>query len=272
MNFTKKCFKNSSFRLGFFTIIIFLILAVIGMFYTPNDPYLTSNMQNAAPSFAFPLGTDNLGRCIFSRTLVSLKWLFFIGTLSCLISLFFGVLLGVLCYFKKFDSLIMMLTNTLVSIPDILLILSIIAVFGTGLNVLIITIGFLGITPIIRVVRSKILESSNKEYIQFAKSIGVSNTRIITHHLMNDIIPILVTTVAIRFSVSILIESAIGYLGFSSQNRISIGQMTSQFTSTIFIQPYKIIPAVILLIISFSFYILADGILEEIHETGIDIM
>lgn len=268
MNFTKKCFKNKSVKIGIFIILLFLSLAILGTFYTPNDPNLTSTMQNMSPSSKYIFGTDNLGRCIFSRTLVALKWLFFIGAMSSFISLFFGVLLGSLCYIKKFDNIIMMITNTLISIPDILLILSIIAVFGTSLNVLIITIGFLGITSVTRVVRAIILESSNKDYILFAKSLGVSNGRIMTHHLIDDIVPSLITTIAVRFSSSILIESSISYLGFSSENRISIGLMTSQFSSTIFTNPYKIIPAIILMIVAFAFYILSDGVLDVINENN----
>lgn len=268
MNFTKKCFQNKSFRIGLCIALFFLALTFIGFFYSPHDPYMVSSYTNVKPSLTYPLGTDNLGRCIFSRTLSSLKWLFFIGFTSCFISLIFGIIFGTLCYFKKFDNIIMMITNCLVSIPDILVVLSIIAVFGTSLNVLIITIGLLGITPVIRVVRSKILEASNKDYISFAKSIGVSDFRILTHHLIYDIIPVLITTISIRFSVSILIETSISYLGFSSENRVSIGQMTSEFSSSIFTDPYKIVPSVILLLIAFSFYLISDGVLEVLNDNA----
>lgn len=266
MNLTKNCFKNKSFLFGIVVITIFLILAIIGMFYTPNDPYATSTLKNISPNLQYPFGTDNLGRCIFSRTLSSLKSLFYIGTLSSLISLIFGVIIGFLCYFNKLDKIITFFVNMLISIPDILLILSIISVFGTSTNVLICTIGFLGITPVIRIIRSTILEAQNKDYVIFAKSLGVSNFRIITRHLIGDIIPALIVTIAIRFSNSILIESGISYLGFAGDSRLSIGQMTSEFSSSIFTNPYKFIPAIILLLITFSFYKISDGILEVLND------
>ncbi len=266
MNLLKNCLKNKSFLFGIIVIAFFLIVTILGMFYLPNDPFKTTSFTNLKPNGQFLFGTDNLGRCIFSRTLVSFRWLFYIGAMSSIISLFFGMIFGFLCYFRKLDTIITFFVNALISIPDILLILCIISVFGTSTNVLICTVGFLGITTVVRIIRSNIMEAQNKDYIVFAKSIGVSNFRILTRHLMADIIPALIVTIAIRFSTSILIESGISYLGFSSENRISIGQMTSEFSNSIFTNHYKIIPAIILMLIAFSFYKISDGLLETLNE------
>lgn len=266
MKIIKNCLKNTSFLFGIIVIIFFVILTIIGFFYLPNDPYQTTTFINIAPSVQFPFGTDNLGRCIFSRTITALRSLFYIGSLSCLISLFFGVILGFLCYFEKLDTIIMFFVNVFISIPDILLILAVISVLGTSTNILIATIGFLGITPVIRVIRSNIMEAQSKDYVIFAKSLGVNNFRIITHHLMGDIIPALIITISIRFSTSILIESGISYLGFSGDSRLSIGQMTSEFSNTIFNYEYKIIPAIILMLIAFAFYKISDGIIDVLND------
>ncbi len=268
MNFLKNCLKNKSFVFGVSVVSFFLVLTIIGIFYTPNDPYKASTLKNVAPTLQYPFGTDNLGRCIFSRTLSALKWLFYIGFCSSLLSLVVGCVLGFLCYFKKLDKIIMFLVNALVSVPDILIVLAIISVFGTSTNVLICTIGFLGITSVIRVIRSNIIEAQNKDYVVFAKSLGVSNARILTTHLIGDIVPALIVTIAIRFSTSILIESGISYLGFSGESRLSIGQMTSEFSNSIFTYTYKIIPALILMLIVFAFYKISDGVLEVLNDTN----
>ncbi len=266
MNILKKCLKNKSFIFALSIIFIFLLIMVYGFFFMPNDPYQISNNINQSPNITYLFGTDKLGRCIFSRTLVAIRWMFFIGFCSSAISLIIGTILGFLCYIKKLDTIIMFFVNMLISIPDILLILSIISIFGTSTTVLICTIGFLGITPVIRTIRSNIIEASSKDYVVFAKSIGVSNIRIITHHLMSEIVPALIVTIAIRFTTSILVEAGIGYLGFSSSERISIGQMTYEFSNSIFTQTYKIIPAFLLMLIGFAFYKISDTILQEIDE------
>ncbi len=268
MNILKKCFKNKSFILSIVIITIFLLLMIYGFFSLPNDPYQTTTLTNMSPNKSHLFGTDNLGRCIFSRTLVALRWLFYIGFWASCISLVVGSIFGFLCYFKTLDTIIMFFVNMIISIPDILLILSIISILGTSTNVLIFTIGFLGITPVIRTIRSNILEARNKDYVIFAKSIGVSNFRIIKNHLIGEIIPALIVTVAIRFTTSILIEAGIGYLGFSGSERISIGQMTYEFSNSIFTQTYKIIPALVLLILGFSFYKISDILLQEIDENN----
>ncbi len=268
MNILKKCLKNRSFIVALSIIGLFLLLMVYGFFNLPNDPYQTSNLTNLPPNLSYLFGTDNLGRCIFSRTLVALRWLFYIGFWSSFMSLAFGLIFGFLCYFKTMDSIIMFFVNMLISIPDILLILSIISILGTDTNILIFTIGFLGITPVIRTIRSNILEARHKDYVVFAKSLGVSNFRIIKNHLIGEIIPALIVTIAIRFTTSILVEAGIGYLGFAGSQRISIGQMTYEFSSSIFTQTYKIIPALILLVLGFSFYKISDIIMQEIDENN----
>ncbi len=264
MNILKNCFKNKSFIFSISTIVFFLLLMSYGFINLPNDPYQTSKIINSSPNSMYIFGTDSLGRCIFSRTLVSLRWLFYIGFCSSMISLVLGVFIGFLCYFKSLDKIIMFIVNIIISIPDILLILSIISILGTDTNILIFTIGFLGITPVIRTIRSNILEARNKDYVIFAKSIGVSNFRIIKNHLIGEIVPALVVTIAIRFTQSILIEAGIGYLGFAGSQRISIGQMTYEFSNSIFTQTYKVIPAIILLTLGYCFYKISDIVLQEI--------
>ncbi len=266
MNILKNCLKNKSFIFALSIIIIFLLIMIFGFLAMPNDPYQISSYINKSPSFTYLFGTDKLGRCIFSRTLVAIRWLFYIGFCSSSISLIIGSIFGFMCYSKKLDAIIMFFVNILISIPDILLILSIISIFGTSTKVLIATIGFLGITPVIRTIRSNILEASSKDYVVFAKSLGVSNLRIITHHLIGEIVPALIVTVALRFTTSILVEAGIGYLGFSSSERISIGQMTYEFSNSIFTQTYKIIPAFLLMLIGFAFYKISDTILNEMDE------
>lgn len=172
-----------------------------------------------------------------------------------------GVLSG---YFgNRTDAVIMFLLNSFNSIPDFLLILVVISILGTSTKVLIIAISIIGIPHIIRIVRGKVLEVKNKDYYLWAKSIGCSDFRIITIHLWSDLLPVILVSVALRFSWAILIESAIGYLGFISPSTPSIGNMLLDAQNYIFSNPfYILIPGSVITVIAFSVNLIAKGIEE----------
>lgn len=259
-------FNQKKFRIGLFLVLFFFAVAIISLFWTPNNynqtfDQILGNRLVSGPSLKFPLGTDANGRCILSRLMVSLRRVFSISLLASIISLAFGGVLGFLGgYFEnKIDGIIMSIINIFNSIPDILLILVFLSVFGTSNTTLILVIGFLGIATPARLIRSTVKKSKNTDYIMWGKTIGAGTGRIIFVHLLPDVLPTLLVVGANLFSTCILVESAISYLGFVSPDSASLGKMLSE--STLYFSQYPSITfilALTLVLLVLGFNLLAE--------------
>jgi peptide/nickel transport system permease protein len=139
-----------------------------------------------------------------------------IGTSVGLISGYFGGTIG---------NLLMRLVDFLMVVPDLPLMLVIIAVWGRGLFNIILVIGLLGWTYTARLVRSQTLSIKERQFILRTKSIGASNTRIILRHILPQVLPLIVAQTVLDISASILVESSLSFLGLGDPNLVSWGSM-----------------------------------------------
>jgi len=168
------------------------------------------------PSLHYPFGTDSLGRNMFLRVIFGTRYSLVIGIGSTLISLLIGVSLGAVAgfYGNKLDDIVMRISDTLASIPGMLLGIVIVTVLGQTLQNLIFAVGITGIPIYIRITRASILSVRNQEFVEAARAVGLSNARIIFRQVLpNGLAPILVTMTT-SLGVTILIASGLSFLGF----------------------------------------------------------
>ena len=226
-------------------VLLLIVLAVyVGPFIWPIDPqYLPQgrdflNLRDTRPiyvalwepdakvNWAHPLGTDNLGRDTLARLLFGGQVSIAVGLTAMLLSLFLGTLVGVLAgYFKKADGPLMRLTDLFLALPLLPLILvasllfrdPLAAVFGAEGGVFILIVALIGITSWMqtaRIVRGDVLALKEREFVLAARSIGTTNTKLITRHMLPNILSPILVSATLGIATAIITESALSFLGF----------------------------------------------------------
>ncbi len=211
----KQIRRNVSGIVGLSLVSLVLILSIGAPLFTPVDPVAMDTSEILeAPSPKHPLGTDNLGRDVLSRVLHGGRITILIGLSVAVGTALTGTILGVLSgYYNRLDNPIMRAMDILMAFPAILLALGIVAILGPQLvNVFIALV--IPYTPqSARVIRAAILQLKGREFVEAARSIGASDLRIITRHLLpNSLAPALVQQTYI-LAVSILAEATLSFLG-----------------------------------------------------------
>ncbi|MDO5403700.1 MAG: ABC transporter permease [Eubacteriales bacterium] len=240
--------------------LILLTIEVITVLLLPRimnlDPY-TSDMKafNRAPSAEHLLGTDDIGRDCLARLLYGGRVSLMVGVCSLMISLAIGIPLGLIAgYYRGWaETIIMRLADIFMSFPSMVLILVLVAVFGASINTVIGVIGVLGWTGIAKLIYGNVLSCRSKEYIEAAKTIGMSNKAIILKHILPNCITPVWVAMPFMISSAIVTEAALSFLGMGVQspqaswgNIINAAQKYVVLTS----RPWIWIPAGIVLIIT----------------------
>lgn len=167
----------------------------------------------------FRLGTDKYGRDILSRLLVGVRVSLSVGLVTVLISLSIGVLLGALAgYFRGWvDDVIMWFINVIWSIPTLLLVFAITLMLGKGFWQVFIAIGLTMWVNVARIIRGQVLSVREMEYVEAARALGYSHTRIITRHVLPNVMGPVMVVAASNFASAIVIEAGLSFLGVGVQ-------------------------------------------------------
>lgn len=173
------------------------------------------------------MGTDNLGRDVFSRLLQGARIAFHVGIVTSLIAIPFGTLLGLVAgYFGgKTDTICTWLAATVAAIPSLLLILAISLAVGKGLLGVYIGISATTWIGVYRTIRGETVKHRSLGYVQAARALGYGNARIITRHIFPNVAHIVVIAFSTRFPAAVGTEVFMGFLGIGAQNEPSWGVM-----------------------------------------------
>jgi ABC-type dipeptide/oligopeptide/nickel transport system permease subunit len=261
--------KNKSFLIGLALFSFFLLMALVAVFWTPYS--YREVIEGAAllkPSGKYFLGTDDLGRDIFSRLLVGAQFSLGIGLLVGGISVIVGASLGVIAaYFgRRIDSTLVQIMNAIQALPSLLLALFVVAILGPSVINTILSVTLVSIPAMFRLVRSAALVEVSKDYIVSAKALGASNFRIIKSHLLpNCVTPILVQS-AVCCSEAILNTAALGFLGLGIPAPYpEWGTMLSDSKNFIETAPQLMtIPGLSLLLLILSTQLISDGLRDQL--------
>lgn len=202
-------------QFGLIILGIFLLGALLAPVLAPYDPNeMTLNMMSA-PSGENPLGTDDLGRDLFSRILWGTQISLFVGVATVALALFFGVLLGVLAgyYGGWIDMIIMRYIDLQWAFPNFIIAVYLVAVFGTGLLNVIVAIALAFLDDFARIARSMVLTLKQEQFIDAARVQGYSDLRIMFRHILPNAMAPIIVQATVSVSYAILGEASLSFLG-----------------------------------------------------------
>lgn len=167
----------------------------------------------------FPLGTDKYGRCIMSRLILGFRVSLTVGLIAVVISLSIGLLIGALGgYFGgRVDDLVMLVVNTVWSIPTLLLVFAVVLALGRGIGIIFLAVGLTMWVDVARVVRGQVLAIKQLAFVEAAQSMGLGHGRILLRHILPNLLGPVMVVAAGNFATAILVESGLSYLGFGVQ-------------------------------------------------------
>ncbi|RJQ82686.1 ABC transporter permease [Amycolatopsis panacis] len=217
---TKTTGSRLGFRIGLTIVGVAIVVAIVGPYLVPHDPYQQDLVNRlAAPSGEHWLGTDALGRDVFSRLVAATRVDLGVGILGALFPFLLGTLLGcVAAYFGSiWDAIVMRLTDLVLAFPVYVLIITLIAVGGSGTRTLLIAFTAVGWVGYARLVRSVVLRVKNEDYISAARLGGVSHGRIMVRHLLPNVLRSSLTLLVTDVMFVLLGLASFSYLGLGIQ-------------------------------------------------------
>ena len=263
-------FKNSLAIFGGIVILILALTAVFAPVIARHDP-TEIDIKSAllGPSGEHILGTDQLGRDVFSRIVYGSRISLSIGLVAVGIAAVIGVTLGSLAgYFGgRTDSLIMRFVDVMLCFPSFFLILSVIAIVGPNIYNIMIIIGLTSWMGMARLIRAEILSLKEREFVLAARALGVSHLKIILRHLIpNGIGPVLVSFV-LGVAAAVLIETGLSFLGLGVQPPTpSWGNILMEGRATLGVAWWLIFfPGFIILITVLGFNLLGEGLKDILN-------
>ena len=266
----KNILSNKKLIIGAILSIVFIVLSIVAVFYTPYNP----NTMNASEKFAHVsirhiMGCDNFGRDIFSRVMAGLMTTMIIALGTNVIGLFVGIIVGALTgYFGGIvDEILMRVNDAVLAFPSILLALVFLSVFGPGQYNVMIALGIVFVPSYARIIRSEYLRCRGLDYVTSARLMGASDFRIIVRHILPNVTPVIFSTIVIGFNNAVLAEAGLSFLGIGVQPPFaSLGTMLSDSQAFVFSHPsytFFVGGFMVLLIVSFALF--SDGVKEYIN-------
>jgi peptide/nickel transport system permease protein len=266
-------------KIGMAAMVMVIILAVVALVFFvldqlgipfPMDPDATNLERKLLPPNSVNwLGTDNLGRDVFSRLLNGAYISLTVGFVAVFVSLFIGVVVGAVAgYFGKWvDNLIMRAVDALMCFPTFFLILTAVALLGPSIFNIIFVIGLVSWTGTARLVRAEFLTLRESSYVQAARALGQSGWKIIFRHILpNAAAPILVTAV-LGVPEAILAEAGLSFLGFGVQPpQATWGNIIADGKTYILDAWWLILfPGLAILLAALSFYLTGDALRQAVE-------
>jgi peptide/nickel transport system permease protein len=250
-----------------FGLSCLVLLALVAIFAPLIAPYEADEFTSGVlqgPSWAHPFGIDQIGRDVFSRVILGSRISLSVGFLAVGISLVFGVTLGVLAGYHGgwLDNAFMRAMDVVMAMPYVLLAVLIAAVLGPSLQNGIIAIGIVRIPRFARVARAATIATARLQYIEAARCIGASDTRIILREILPNILGPLVVYSTLSLGEAILAAAVLSFLGLGAQPPTpEWGAMLQEAQRYLTTAPFlSIFPGIFVFLTVLSFNLLGDGL------------
>ncbi|GAB4562313.1 MAG: ABC transporter permease [Anaerolineae bacterium] len=216
--------------IGLIVVAVLALASIVGPMVSPYDPYRSNFSERyQPPSLQHPMGTDDLGRDMLTRILQGGRISLSIGVMAMTLALIIGTLVGAIAgfYGGKIDNLLMRFTDLMLSLPQLFVLILMTILLrsinipllqaGGGVFAIVFVIALLSWMTVARLVRGSFLALREKEFVEAARALGISNTRIMFRHILPNAMSPVIVAGTLRVASSIITESGLSFLGFGVQ-------------------------------------------------------
>jgi peptide/nickel transport system permease protein len=204
----------------------FVLMGALAPILAPRDPVQQTLVARLTPpalasggSTDYLIGTDQLGRDVLSRLIYGARVSLTIGVFGMTVGLLIGSTIGIVAGFARgvLDDALMFLVDVQIALPFIIIALAVIAIFGSNLTVLLFLVGIAGWEGFARIARGMVLTTQENQYVDAAKALGASRSRIVLRHIVPNIVAPLIVFATLNLTSIILLESTLSFLGIGVQ-------------------------------------------------------
>ncbi len=262
--------RNRAAVLGLVLFVAVVLAALLAGVITPGDPLRRVGAPLVGPFIdpATPLGTDQLGRDTLAGILFGARISLLIGVVATLISISIGIVIGALSGFFGgwVDDVLMRVTEAFQTIPSFVLLLTLVAIFGSSIQTIVIAIGVVSWTAPARMVRAEFMSLRAREFVDAARNLGVGNLSLIFREILPNALPPVIVFASVVMATSILMESALAFLNLGDPNFASWGNMIGQGRAVLRTDWHcTVIPGIAILLTVLSFSLMGEGLNDALN-------
>lgn len=267
--------SNPSFWIGSGMVVLIMAAAILAPLLAPHDPDqqfrrdgLNAHGDPIGPSTGFPLGTDLLGRDELSRLLFGARASLTVGIVANVLATVIGVAVGSIAAFggRQIETILMRLTDAILSFPVLLLAIALVAIVGPSLPLVVAVIAGVLWTGVARIVHGRMIVLRESEFVTAAQAVGVPTRRIVTHHVLPHMSSIIVVYATLGIASTVLFEATLSFLGVGIPLPAATwGQMISQHLGYYDADPRLVIlPGLAIMITILAFNLLGDALADAL--------
>lgn len=267
----RQAIRSPRVVIGGTIVLVMVICAVFAPQIAPNDPANQDLLNMLLPpmwadggSVDYPFGTDSLGRCILSQMIYGARVALFVGFVAAIGAALLGTTLALLAgYFGGWiDRVISHFVDLWMSLPPVVLSVTLMVGFGTGIGNVILAIVLVDWTRFCRVVRSEVMVVARKDFVSAAKLLGFGNLRIIMREILPSVAPLVITLFTLQVGIGIIVEAILSFVGLSVPADVPAwGQMIAQARNYMYQAPWGIIlPVMAMFVTVLGFNLLGEGL------------
>ncbi|MFN3853711.1 MAG: ABC transporter permease [Phreatobacter sp.] len=270
MAFLKAYFRSPPAVIGLVLLILVIAMALSAPFLFPRDPLALAGRPLVWPFVnpRFPLGTDNSGRDIAAQIFYGARISLLIGGVATVIAIVIGIVIGALAgyYGGWIDNVLMRITEAFQTLPNFLLLLVLVAVFGSSIVTVTIAIGIVSWPAPARLTRAEFLSLRNREFVQAGRTLGLKDMKLIFGEILPNALPPVIVYASVVMAVAILLESALAFLRLSDPNVASWGNLIGLGRDVLRVQWYvSAIPGIAILVTVLAVSLVGQGLNDALN-------
>lgn len=270
MQFLRNYLRSPAAVIGLVLLLSIIGLALTADIFFPKNPLGLAGrpLQWPFTNPAFPLGTDHTGRDIAAQVFHGARVTLLIGLVATVLAIVIGVVVGAISgyYGGVIDDILMRVTEAFQILPNFLLLLVLVAVFGSQLETVIIAIGVVSWPPAARLTRAEFMSFRNREFVQAGRTLGLTDGALIFREILPNALPPVIVYASVIMAVAILLESALAFLNLSDPNVPSWGNLIGGGRGVLRVQWYvSAIPGFAILLTVLAVSLVGQGLNDALN-------
>ncbi|MDX3810576.1 MAG: ABC transporter permease [Bosea sp. (in: a-proteobacteria)] len=270
MSFVKLYFRSPPAVIGLVLLLLVLAMAASADWLFPRDPLALAGRPLVWPfsNPRFLLGTDNSGRDIAAQIFHGARISLLIGLVATVISVLIGITIGAFAgyYGDWVDTALMRITEAFQTLPNFILLLVLVAVFGSTIATVTVAIGLVSWPASARLTRAEFLSLRNREFVQAGRTLGLRDVKLIFGEILPNALPPVIVYASVVMAIAILLESALAFLKLSDPNVASWGNLIGAGRDVLRVQWYvSAIPGVAILVTVLAVSLVGQGLNDALN-------